>query len=485
MSPSAGISRREALIGAAGATAAGLAASSPAAARTATRSRSVDVVVIGAGLAGLTAATELVHAGHSVALLEARDRVGGRTLNHSLGAGHVVEVGGQWVGPGQDRILARARTVGVTTFKTYVKGDLVLRYQGATSRFNGLIPPLPEPDASDFNQLLGKIASLTGTVPTDKPWTAPGAAALDGQTLETWMLTNSSTEGARFVFTLAVRAVFAAEPRDISLLHALFYLHAGQGIIYLTSTAGGSQDARFVGGSQLVSIRLGQRLGARVVLNAPVRKIAQTGRGVTVTSDAGEWHAKRVVCAIPPTLAGRIDYDPILPAARDQLTQRIPQGSVIKFEAVYPTPFWRDQGLSGSAYCDQGPVGFTFDNSPPGGRPGVLLGFVAGSDARRLTGQSAAARRSAVLGSFEALFGAAAGRPRSLIEHNWSDEEYTRGCYGAYLPPGVWSDYGYALRAPVGRIHWAGTETAEVFPGYMDGAVRSGERAAVEVRRGL
>ena len=441
--------------------------------------------MIGAGLAGLTAATELVHAGHSVAVLEARDRVGGRTLNHPLGAGRVVEVGGQWVGPGQDRILARARSVGVKTFKTYVKGDLVLRFRGTTSRFSGLIPPLPEPDASDFNQLLGKIVALTGTVPTDRPWTAPGAAGLDGQTLETWMLANSSTEGARFVFTLAVRAVFAAEPRDLSLLHALFYLRAGNGIIYLSSTAGGSQDSRFVGGSQLVSIRLAERLGARVVLNAPVRGVTQDGRGVTVTSDAGAWHAKRIICAIPPTLAGRIDYSPILPAARDQLTQRIPQGSVIKFEAVYPTPFWRAQGLSGSAYCDQGPVGFTFDNSPPGGRPGVLLGFVAGSDARRLTDMSRAARRRAVLGSFTALFGDAAGRPRALIEHNWSQEEYTRGCYGAFMPPGVWSDYGHALRAPVGRIHWAGTETAEVFTGYMDGAVRSGERAAAEVRPGL
>ncbi len=204
---------------------------------------------------------------------------------------------------------------------------------------------------------------------------------------------------------------------------------------------------------------------------------------MTVTSDAGVWRAGRVIVAIAPTLAGRIDYTPILPAARDQLTQRMPQGSVIKFEAVYPTPFWRARGLSGSAYNDDGPVGFTFDNSPPGGRPGVLLGFVAGSQARRLGALGAGARRRAVIGSFVSLFGPAAAHPRTLIEHNWSEEEYTRGCYAAYLPPGVWSDYGAALRAPVGRIHWAGTETAEVFTGYMDGAVRSGERAAAEVRR--
>jgi monoamine oxidase len=479
-----GLSRREALVGAAGATAGALAATSPAAARS-NIARRVDVVIVGAGLAGLSAASDLVAAGHSVAVLEARDRVGGRTLNHSLGHGQVVEVGGQWVGPGQSRILARARQHGIRTFKTYTHGEQVLEYEGRVSRFDGLIPPLPEPDAGDFNQLLGRLVALTETVPTAKPWTAPNAPALDAQTLETWKLANSSTRGARFLLDLATKAVFAAEPRDLSLLHALFYLRAGNGIINLTSTSGGAQDSRFVGGSQLVSIRMAHALGHRVVLRAPVRRIARHGGGVTVVSDAGTWHAKRVIVAIAPTLAGRIDYEPGLPAARDQLTQRMPQGSVIKFEAVYPTPFWRAEGLNGSSYAEAPPVHFTFDNSPPRGRPGVLLGFVAGSEARRLTTASPGTRRREVLDAFTRLFGPAAAHPRQLIEHNWSQEIWTRGCYAGYLPPGVWSDLGAALRAPVGPIHWAGTETAEVFTGYMDGAVRSGERAAHEVRAEL
>ena len=478
------LSRRQALLGAAGATAAAaLADAGSAAARPA--ARSADVVVVGAGLAGLTAATDLHRAGHSVVVLEARDRVGGRTLNHSLGGGHVVEVGGQWVGPGQDRILARAKAVGVTTFKSYVKGAQLFQYQGAVNRFSGLIPPLPTADANDFNNLLGKIIALTATVPLDAPWTAPGAAALDAQTAETFKLANASTPGARFLLDLAIRAVFGTEPRDLSLLHFLFYMHSGSGIINLTSTAGGAQDSRFVGGSQLVSIRMADRLGSRVVLNAPVRRITQSRGGGVVSGDAGTWHAKRVIVALAPTLAGRIDYEPALPALRDQLTQRVPQGSIIKVEAVYPEPFWRAQGLSGSSYSDRGPIHFTYDNSPPGGRPGVLLGFVGGSEARRLSAASPAARRHAFLASFVSLFGSAAGRPGTLLEHNWSAEEYTRGCYAGFFPPGVWSDFGQALRTPVGRIHWAGTETAEVFTGYMDGAVRSGERAAVEVRAGL
>ncbi len=204
-----------------------------------------------------------------------------------------------------------------------------------------------------------------------------------------------------------------------------------------------------------------------------------------MTSDGGNWHARRVIVAIAPTLAGRIAYEPALPAQRDQLTQRFPQGSIIKFEAVYPTPFWRADGLNGSSYCEIPPVHFTFDNSPPGGRPGVLLGFVAGTSARQLTVQSAASRRRAVLGVFERLFGPKAAHPRMLIEHNWSTELWTRGCYAGFLAPGVWSDYGAALRAPVDRIHWAGTETSEIFTGYMDGAVRSGERAAGEARAAL
>jgi monoamine oxidase len=482
------ISRRELVIGA-GAAAAGTVLGDQAAASAKAKPpaprRHVDVVVVGAGLAGLTAASDLAHAGHSVALLEARGRVGGRTLNHPVGQGEVVEVGGQWVGPGQDRVKARAKALGIKTFKTYTKGEQILDYRGRKSHFTGLIPPLPQPDAGDFGHVLGKLIQLQDTVPRNEPWTASGAKTLDGQTVETFKLANTSTYGARFLIDLAMRAVFAAEPRDLSLLHALFYFHAGNGVINLTSTAGGAQDSRFVGGSQLVSIRMAQRLGRRVVLNAPVRRIEQDSGGVNVVSDSGAWRARRVIVAVSPMLAGRIDYDPAMPALRDGLTQHVPQGSVIKFEAVYPTPFWRRDGLSGYANSDQQPVQFTYDNSPPSGKPGVLLGFVVGDAARRLGNRGPATRRKIVLDAFARLFGSRATKPRELIEHNWSDEPWTRGCYAGYFPPGVWSSYGEALRTPVGRIHWAGTETAEVFMGYMDGAVRSGERAAREVGRGL
>jgi monoamine oxidase len=414
-------------------------------------------------------------------VLEARDRVGGRTLNHPVGGGEVVEIGGQWVGPGQDRILARAKSFGIHTFKTYTKGNQILEFEGNQTHFTGLIPPLPSADSADFGQLLGKVIDLESTVPLEKPWTAPNAVELDSQTAETWILANSSTAGAQFLLDLAIKAIFATDPRDLSLLHALFYFHAGKGVLNLASTSGGAQDSRFVGGSQLVSLKMAAPLGARVVLNAPVRRIGQRGGSVTVESDAGNWTAKRVIVAVAPILAGRIDYEPVMPASRDGLTQRMPQGSAIKYEAVYSKPFWRSAGLNGYANSDRPPVRLTYDNSPPSGTPGVLLGFVLGEDARALGQLSAGRRRAQVLAAFQRLFGAAAGRPREFIEQNWSTEPWTRGCYAGYMPPGVWSDYGSALRAPVGRIHWAGTETSDVFTGYMDGAVRSGERAAAEV----
>jgi monoamine oxidase len=479
--PEHGVSRREVLAG--GALAAGglLGAVAPAPARATPRPRRVDVVVVGAGLAGLSAATDLVAAGHSVAVLEARERVGGRTLNHPVGGGEVVEVGGQWVGPAQHRILARAREVGVGTFKTYTKGAQVFDYRGHQTHFSGLIPPLPEPDAGDFDQLLAKIIAAQGEIATAAPWKSPGAAGLDAQTLETYKLAHTRTPGARFLLDLAVKAVFAAEPRDLSLLHALFYLNAGTGILFLTQTAGGAQESRFEGGSQLISIRLAARLGRRVHLGAPVRRIDQDTRGVTVVSDAGSWRAGHAIIALSPVLAGRIDYGPALPALRDGLTQRVPQGSVIKYEAVYPRPFWRADGLSGYTNSDRPPIPFTYDNSPASGRPGVLLGFVVGADARHLGTLSTRERRRRVLAALVRLFGTRAARPTALIEQDWSREPWTRGCYAGYFPPGVWSDFGAALRAPIGRLHWAGTETAEVFNGYMDGAVRSGERAAREV----
>jgi monoamine oxidase len=440
-----------------------------------------DVVVIGAGLAGLAAAQTLTEAGRSVAVLEARDRVGGRTLNHELAGGGIVEVGGQWVGPTQLRVYARIRELGLALFETYDEGFNQFEYKGRLSRYRGAIPKLNPVVLADVAQAQARLDRMAKQVPLDKPWRAPKAAEWDAQTLATWLSRHTHTGGARAFFQLLCEGVFAAEPADLSLLHFLFYVNSGGGIDTLISTDGGAQEHRIVGGSQLIAQRAAERLGDRVVLDAPVRRIVDGGASVTVYGDDVEARGTHVIVAIPPTLAGRLDYEPGLPGYRDQLTQRMPQGSVIKCMAVYDEPFWRRDGFSGQATSTDGPVKVVFDNTPSTGGVGVLLGFLEGEQARSLGRASFEERRDAVVACFARFFGPRAKQPMEYVERAWAEEIYSRGCYAGYLPPGAWTSLGFALRRPCGRIHWAGTETAEIWNGYMDGAISSGERAARDV----
>jgi monoamine oxidase len=238
---------------------------------------------------------------------------------------------------------------------------------------------------------------------------------------------------------------------------------------------------RFDGGSQLIAQRVRERLGRRVLLRSPVRRIRQSRGRVTVHTDRLEVSARRAIVAVPPALAGRIDYQPLMPASRDGLTQRLPQGTLLKVTAVYDRPFWRDKGLNGTAVSLQGPVNVTYDDSPEDGSPGVLFGFVGGDEARRFRAMTAGDRRAAALRNLSDYFGPEAGSPRDYFETDWPGQRWLRGGPVGVAAPGVLLDHGPALREPVGLIHWAGTETSGYWVGYMDGAVRSGERAAAEV----
>jgi monoamine oxidase len=489
--PDKRISRRT-LIGGAAAAAGGTALAQPASAKPRAKPvQSADVVIVGAGLSGLTAARHVVAAGRSAIVLEARDRVGGRTLNHSLGNGKVVEVGGQWIGPTQDHLARLARELGVRTFKTYNDGSYLFYESGKLTPYSpkGPLGPIP-PDLTADAQIapvLVKLDTMAKTVPVGAPWTAPDAHAWDGQTAETFKLAQGMGAGANSLFDLSIEAVWACEPRDVSLLHVLFYIHAAGNettpgtIERLINTAGGAQDSRFVGGSQLVSIRAAKSLGGRVRLSQPVRRITQNRSGVTVYTDALTVKGRHVIVTGPPSLTALIRYEPDLPALRAQLLQRFPQGSAIKVEAIYPRPFWRGHGLSGQVTSDTGPIKITFDNTPPDGSPGVLLGFVEGHEARVFSTLSPPQRRARSIACFVRYFGKQAAHPIGYIERNWSEDPWTRGCYVGYTPPGVLTEYGPWIRKPVGRIHWAGAETSDYWNGYMDGAVRSGERAAREV----
>jgi monoamine oxidase len=475
----------------------------------------VDVAIVGAGLAGLTAARDLRAAGASVLVVEARERVGGRLLNEEIGDGNVVEVGGQWIGPTQDRIAALAREVGVDTFPTYVAGENVIEWRGELRRHRGTIPRINPAVLADVLQAQRRLDRMARTVPLDRPWLAPRAAAWDAQTAQTWLRRNLATRAGRELLQLGIESVWAAQPEDLSLLHLLFYTHSAGSLDLLFDTDGGAQQDRFVGGSQRVPIALAERLGAgAIVLGAAVRRIehgpdgvvlhteraglpgarrdAGPGSGTALGTDAGTdapdrltVRARRAIVAIAPALAGRIVYDPPLPGQRDQLTQRTPLGTVAKCMAIYDEPFWRADGLSGQATSDTGPVKLTYDNSPPGGRPGVLLGFLEGRRAREAGRLTPEHRRALVIDCFTRLFGPRAARPDAYVERLWAEEEFSRGCYGCFMPPGTWTDYGDALRAPIGPLHWAGAEVAEVWSGYMDGAVRSGESTARDVAAAL
>jgi monoamine oxidase len=448
------------------------------------------VLIVGAGLSGLAAARSVVRAGRSALVLEARHRVGGRTLNHPIGGGKVIEAGGEWVGPTQDRVHALIDELGLSTFPTYVTGNHVYRWEGTRMTYTedgptGTAPPDPV--------ILGEIAAtitlldtMSQSVPVDRPWTAQNADDLDRQTFETWLREHTATERFRDLARFAVRSVMGAEADELSLLFTLFYIAAAGNeqtpgtFERLFSTRNGSNQDRLHGGSQRIALGLAKNLGGRVRLGHPVRRITQLAKGVRVDADGLSAYGDRVIVAIPPALAGRIVYDPLLPATRDQLTQRIPQGTQIKCEAIYERPFWRDAGFSGFAITDGGPGQVVFDNSPPEGTPGVLVSFVCGRFGRQWGARPEAALRAAILDEYADLFGPAARQPTGYFQKFWAGEEWSRGCPVGVVPPGVLIDNGPALRDPVGRIHWAGTETSTYWNGYMEGAIRAGERAAAE-----
>lgn len=450
--------------------------------------RQVDVVVVGAGISGLIAARRVARSGRSVLVVEARRRVGGRVLNHHLRSGGVVESGGAFVGPTQNQIIHLARELKVPMFREYVDGKNVY-VSGTTGRstYTGTVPPDPT-ILADAATALQKINSYAAEINVAAPWKHPRAAEWDSMTLATWLRRNTvNSAGLVTLISNWTQPGFGADPDELSFLFVLHYLacsgnERNVGTFERNSdTVGGAQERRFIGGSQLIPLRLAHQLGDRVALDAAVYQIDQRNGHTIVRTSRGGVRAKKIIVAAPPAALLDIIWYPNLPTRHHTLLREMPMGRLMKVDAVYRTPFWRADGLSGSGLADRGPTRTVFDNSPADGSIGVLLAFVGGATHDRYAGMSRAQRRRAMLEGFAQMFGSKALNPIEYAEHDWTDEQWTGGGPVAIMAPGTLTSYGSALRRPFRNVHWAGTETSTYWTGYMDGAVRSGRRAARQV----
>ncbi len=444
------------------------------------RTVETEVAVVGAGIAGLTAASVLSRAGIDVVVLEARDRVGGRVWNTEIG-GEANELGGQWVAPYQSALHALLAELEIGLFPSFREGEHVyIDPAGTAHRYRGHDAPLGSASERAFEEADSKLDALAKELDPEAPWAHPDAAELDSITFEAWLRREVDDEMARDLMRAWLAGGFLAKPaHTFSLLQGLWMI-AGAGGTYELFEPDQCLAYRVVGGSQLIPIRLAERLGERVVLGAPAREIRWSEEGVEVDAGPVRAQARAAIVAVPPNLAAAIRFEPTLPAWRLRLEQGLSQGSVTKVLAVYEQPFWREEGLSGQGFAPYQLVRELYDNSPPSASAGVLCTFLAGEFAERTGRMEPSDRREAVLDGMASYVGARAQKPVDFIETEWSGQEWTRGAYGTSFGVGGLSRFGEDLRRPIGPIHWACTDIAGFGHIHMEGATRSGARAAEE-----
>ncbi len=440
-----------------------------------------DAIVVGAGVAGLRAALDLKDAGKQVLVLEARDRVGGRSMSGSV-AGRTVDFGGQWLGAEHHHFRKQAQDLGVEIYSQYTQGENLISKHGEVHRYGSELPKLPWSSFLSLGladqYLQHDLKKLKG----NSPWQAENAEELDRESLEAWIAKRVHTKDARELIQLIARAILCAEPSEVSYLFFLEVLRQGKGLNAMVGVQGGAQQDKFVNGAWQIPKRMAEQLQGQIVLNSAVKRVRQDRQRVTIESSQGEYKAKRVIITAPPSMVSRMSFQPELPAKRVGLMRRMPMGCVIKVHAAYPTAFWRKRGLSGAVVSPDRSLSMVFDQTPPDDNGvGILVGLIEGAHAIKLSEMDSKARQALVLEDLIHYFGEEASSPIEYVDHDWIQEEWSEGGYGAHMPPGVLTTYGDSIREPHGRIHWAGTETATEWVGYFEGAVQSGIRAASEV----
>jgi monoamine oxidase len=444
--------------------------------------READVCIVGAGLAGLAAARALVAGGCNVVVVEARDRVGGRIWNRTLEDGTVLSAGGSWLGRGQDRMFALCRELGLDTYPQNHAGDKILAINGKTLRYSGAIPRMNPLAVLSLAMAFQRLKGMAKKLPLDAPWEAPDAQHLDSRTLGDWLASrlNVPSSDARTLLETTMTLLFCCDPSEVSLLGSLVLARGGNGFDYYSDSR--LTETHLVeGGVPEVAERMAAALGSAVCLDSPVRRIAQDGDGITVYAGTTDVHARYAVVAAPPALAGRIAYEPALPADTSRLLAAMPAGYMLRVQVVYEQPFWRRAGLTGESAVMPSALPVSIDQTPRTGSPGVLSCYAFGPGGAKIAALPAVERRSLFLHELVMRFGPEAGTPTGYLETDWQAEPWSLGGMIGHFEPGALTSWGPALRRPVGRIHWASSERATEMHGLMEGAVRSGERAAAEI----
>ena len=445
----------------------------------------LDCAIIGGGLAGLSAALDLVKRGLDVVVLEARERVGGRIENGILDDGQYVELGGQWIGAGHDAVQELVERYGLPTVSLPNEGSLVVRLRGQNLEVPsaGKGPALSPFEVADLGQGLLRLRRLAQRLRSDPAWSAANDAWLR-QDLRRWIKTNLRTQGAQLRFIEVYTAAFGPMSRKATLLEGLHQVNSGPDLESMLASNGGLNQRRVEGGMYEVCRAMADDLGDVLRLGAVVDRIEHHDRSASVVLvDGTRIEARQVISTLPPKLATRMTHEPPLPQWRAETADKVPAGNVIKAFLVYEKPFWRDKGLSGQSSADEGAVRVTFDSTTGEDERGLLMGFFEGADADSLSKRSISLRQRSFVESVTKTFGQVASKPIDYIERDWSTEPFTGGCHGAHFAPGVWTANGPVLSEPVGVLHWAGAEYASRFNGYMEGAVRSGLEVAATVAR--